>query len=224
VKPLKVLIACERSGVFRDAFLALGHDAISCDLFPTESPGPHHEGDVRPLLRERWDLVIAHPVCRFLTNAGAKHLYVGGRRYNPDGSENRMCPDRVKGAAEGAAFFNDCLNANAARIAVENPIMHWLAKALTRSDDITQTVQPWWFGDETFKATTFRLRGLPPLIPTDKLNPPKAGTDEHKAWSWVHRMSPGPERERLRSQSQPGIAMAAALQWGGDARSMERVA
>ena len=128
------------------------------------------------------------------------------------------------GAAEGAAFFNECLNANADMVAVENPIMHWLAKALTRSDDITQTVQPWWFGDETFKATTFRLRGLPPLVATDKLNPPKAGTDEHKAWSWVHRMSPGPDREKMRSATQPGIARAMALQWGGDIRVKEAAA
>jgi hypothetical protein len=212
---MKVLIACERSGIVRDAFIALGHDAISCDLFATERAGPHHQGDVRPLLRKRWDLVIAHPVCRFMTNAGARHLYVGRKRYNEDGTENRLCSKRVIGVAEGADFFNECLNANADKVAVENPIMHWLAKSLTRSDDITQTIQPWWFGDETFKATTFRLRGLPILVATDKLDPPKAGTDEHKAWSWVHRMSPGPDRERLRSETQPGIAMALALQWGG---------
>jgi hypothetical protein len=218
---MKVLIACERSGIVRDAFIALGHNAMSCDLFPTERPGPHHQGDVRPLLRERWDLVIAHPVCRYLTNAGARHLYVGRKRYNDDGAESRLCSERVIGAAEGADFFNECLNANADMVAVENPVMHWLAKSLTRSKDITQTIQPWWFGDETFKATAFRLRGLPPLAATNKLNPPKAGTDEHKAWSWVHRMPPGPDRERLRSQTQPGIAIALALQWGGDIRVKE---
>jgi len=191
---------------------------------PSDAPGPHYQGDVRPLLRERWDLVIAHPVCRYLTNAGAKHLYVGGKRYNLDGTENPMCCDRVAGAANGAALFNDCLNANAETVAVENPVMHWLAKALTRSNDVTQTVQPWWFGDETFKATAFRLRGLPMLSPTDKLVPPKAGTDEHKAWSWVHRMPPSANREKLRSITQPGIALAMAMQWGGDVRSMRAVA
>lgn len=211
---MNVLIACERSGVVRDAFIERGYNAMSCDLHPTDKNGPHHQGDVRPLLKMRWDLVIAHPVCRYLTNAGAKHLYVGGKRYNAEGFENPMCTERVKGVAEGAAFFNECHGANSEFVGTENPIMHWLAKSLTKSADITQTVQPWWFGDETFKATTFRLKNLPLLVPTDKLTPPKAGTDEHKAWSWVHRCSPGPERERIRSQTQPGIARALAQQWG----------
>ena len=211
---MRVLVACERSGRVRDAFLARGHDAISCDIMPTDIPGPHIQGDVRPYLRERWDMVIAHPECTFLTNAAAKHLYVGQRRFNPDGTENPLCPERVSKCAEAAAFFLECLNANAPRVAVENPVMHWLAIALTRTNDARQTVQPWWFGDRTFKATTFRLRGLGPLAPTDKLSPPKAGTDEHKRWSWVFRCPPGPDRSRIRAQTQPGVAAAIADQWG----------
>lgn len=211
---MRILVACEYSGVVRDAFRALGHDAVSCDLLPTERPGPHHRGDVRPLLREPWDMVIAFPTCRYLTNAGARHLYIGKRRWNLDGSENPLDLDRVAECVEGARFFMECLNANAPRVAVENPVMHELAIRFTSTADPRQTVQPWWFGDETFKATTFRLRGLPPLSPTDKLTPPKPGTEAHKRWSWVHRMPPGPDREKKRSLMHPGLAAAMAEQWG----------
>lgn len=169
---MRVLVACERTGRVRDALLARGHDAISCDIEPTDVPGPHIQGDVRPLLKERWDMVIAHPECTYLANSAAKHLYVGQRRWNPDGTENPLDPERVRECAEAAAFFLECLNANAPRVAVENPVMHWLAIALTRTSDPKQTVQPWWFGDRTFKATTFRLRGLKPLRETNRLVPP----------------------------------------------------
>lgn len=212
---LRVLVACEYSGMVRDAFRALGHDAMSCDLEPSERPGPHHQGDVRPLLREPWDLVVAHPVCRYLTNAGALHLYEGRRRYNEDGSENRLDLDRIEAAVIGARLFRECLDANAPCVAVENPVMHDFARRLTWSPHPSQTVQPWWFGDETFKATTFRLRGLPPLEPTNKLTPPgkRENPEEHKRWSWVHRMPPGPTREKERSRMHPGMAKAMAEQW-----------
>lgn len=188
---------------------------MSCDLLPTEKPGPHHQGDVRPLLQERWDLVIAHPECRYLTNAGAKHLYQGMRRFNEDGTENPMNLDRVSGLVDGAKMFMACLNANAEAVAVENPIMHDLARRMTFSGDPQQTVQPWWFGDRMFKATTFRLRNLKPLRETDRLAPPASGTEEWKRWSWVHRMPPGPDRSKLRSKLSEGLAAAMADQWGG---------
>jgi hypothetical protein len=113
---------------------------------------------------------------------------------------------------EGAKFFKLCLEANAPKVAVENPIMHELAAALvgTRA---TQFVQPWWFGEKMFKATGFHLQGLPKLVPTNKLTPPKPGSDEHKTWSWVHRMPPGPDREEKRSETAQGIADAIAEQW-----------
>lgn len=207
------LIACERSGRIRDAFLNRGIDAVSCDLEETRSPGPHIKGDVTPLLRKRWSGVISHPVCRYLTNAGAKHLYVGAKRYNDDGTENPMDTQRVWSCVEAAKFFKLCLEANSDKIAVENPIMHELAAELvgTRA---TQFVQPWWFGEKMFKATGFHLQGLPELVPTNKLEPPKPGTDEHKKWSWVHRMPPGPDREEKRSETAQGIADAIAEQWG----------
>lgn len=207
------LIACERSGRIRDAMLARGIDAVSCDLEPTRSPGPHIQGDVTPLLQKRWTGVIAHPPCTYLTNAGAKHLYVGAKRFNADGSESPMATARVWNCVAGAKFFKACLSANAQMVAVENPIMHELAAELvgTRA---TQFVQPWWFGEPMFKATGFHLRGLPDLAPTRKLTPPKPGTDEHKRWSWIHRMPPGPDRVERRSETAHGIAEAIAEQWG----------
>jgi len=206
------LIACECSGAIRDAMIARGIDAVSCDLKPTRSLGPHIEGDVTEVLRKRWAGVVAHPVCKFLTNAGAKHLYVGGKRYNPDGSERPMVTERVWNCVEGAKFFKLCMAANAPKVAVENPIMHELAAELVGCR-ATQFVQPWWFGERMFKATGFHLRGLPALKATNKLTPPKPGTDEHKEWSWVHRMSPGPDREEKRSNTAKGIANAIAEQW-----------
>jgi hypothetical protein len=102
-------------------------------------------------------------------------------------------------------------------VAVENPVMHKHARARIPGLCKPQTVQPWWFGDPAFKATGWYLRQLPPLEPTRKLTPPRPGTAEHKAWSAVHRAPPGPERWKFRSRSFPGMAEAAALQWGGHA-------
>lgn len=206
------LIACEQFGHIRDAILAKGIDAVSCDIMPTRNPGPHIQGDVTPLLQKRWAGVIAHPDCTYLTNAGAKHLYIGGRRFNEDGTENPMDPQRVWNCVDGAAFFKACMNANAEKVAVENPIMHKLAAALV-GVRATQFVQPWWFGAKMFKATGFHLRGLPRLVPTNKLTPPKPGTEEHKKWSWVFRMPPGYDRAAKRSETAQGIADAIAEQW-----------
>lgn len=200
------LIACECSGKIRDAMLARGIDAVSCDLKDTRSPGPHIKGDALEQIGRRWSGVIAHPVCRRLTNAGAKHLYVDGLKVN--GPDPVMWDDMRK----GAAFFNAFKKANAPRIAIENPIPHCHARALIGAP--TQYVQPWWFGDPFFKTTGWWLYGLPPLTPTNKLTPPKPGTEEHKRWSAVHREPPGPDREERRSQTYPGHAAAIAEQWG----------
>lgn len=200
------LIACERSGRIRDAMLAAGIDAVSCDLEPTRSPGPHIQGDALEQIERRWAGVIAHPVCRYLTNAGAKHLYLGMNKSNGPN------PERFELMRKGAAFFNAFKRANAPLIAIENPIPHCHARALIGPP--TQYVQPWWFGDPFFKATGWWLFGLPPLVPTNKLTPPKPGTDEHKRWSAVHREPPGPDREERRSETYPGLAAAIAAQWG----------
>ena len=199
------LIACERSGVVRDAMLAQGIDAVSCDLLPTRAPGPHIVGNALDQIERRWAGVIAHPVCKFLTNAGAKHLYIGGNKANGPSLA------RWEAMREGAAFFNCFKRANAPLIAIENPIPHCHARALIGAP--SQYVQPWWFGEEQLKATGWWLYGLPLLVPTNKLTPPKPGTDEHKRWSVVHRMPPGPDREELRSQTLPGPARAIATQW-----------
>ena len=200
------LIACERSGAIRDAMIARGIDAVSCDLEPTRAPGPHIVGDALEQITRRWAGVIAHPVCRYLTNAGSKHLYAGMRK------ENGINAERWADMQKAAAFFNAFKTANAPRIAIENPIPHCHSRALIGAP--SQYVQPWWFGDPAFKATGWWLYGLPRLTATNRLTPPKPGTDEHKRWSFIHRMPPGPDREEKRSETFPGHAAAIADQWG----------
>ena len=206
----RVLIACEESGVMRRAFAAIGHDAWSCDLQPARDGSNRHiRGDVRDHLGDGWDLlIVAHPPCTRLCNSGVRWL-----SSPPPG---RTLASMWAELDEGAALFSDCWNAPVPRIAVENPVMHKHAKARLPADlPKPQIVQPWWFGDQAFKATGFYLRGLPPLVATDRLDPPKLGTDDHKRWSAIHRASPGPTRSRDRSATFPGIAAAAAAQWGG---------
>lgn len=202
---MRVLVACEYSGRVRDAFLARGHDAMSCDLLPTEVPGPHYQGDVRDVLDDGWDLMVAHPECTRLTNAGVRWLKVP-----PPG---RSLAEMWRDLFEGAAFYKLLRDAPIPRKAIENPVMHCHAREIIQPGP-RQIVQPWWFGDPYFKATGFELIGLPPLVATNRLTPPKSGTDEHKAWSAVHRASPGPDRWKERSRSFPGMAAAMADQWG----------
>lgn len=207
---MKVLVACECSGVVRRAFREQGHDAWSCDLKPSEDNSPFHlQGDARPLLTGEWDLLIAHPVCRRLTNADVRWLDTP-----PPGRTREEMWEELR---EGAALFSAFWNAPIERVAVENPIMHRHARALIENFEPPHVVQPWWFGDKTFKATGWTLRKLPRLTPTDRLTPPKPGTEEHKQWSWVHRMPPGPDREAARSRFHPGMAAAMAAQWGATA-------
>jgi len=186
---MKVLVACEFSGIVRDAFLAAGHDAMSCDLLPSETDGPHHQGDVRPLLREAWDLVIAHPPCTYLANSGVRWLH-----------DDRH-PGRWDDMIAAAGFFRECLDANAPRVAVENPVVHGHAGL----PQMTQSVQPWQFGHGECKRICLWLRGLPDLIPTRVV----AGRDQR-----VHRMPPGPDRQKERSRFFKGVAEAMADQWG----------
>jgi len=229
VHPLKVLIGCETSGIVRRAFQELGHDVWSCDLLPADDGSNRHiVCDIRELLNEGWDLLaVMHPPCTRLCNSGVRWL-----KEPPTNAPNEATPmerEVWKSLSreqkllimwrlldEGAALFSDCWNAPIERVAVENPVMHRYAKERIRNYyKAAQTVQPWHFGDPTFKATSFYLRGLPPLVATNRLVPPKAGTDEHKRWSVVHRASPGADRWKIRSQTSPGIADAMAIQWGG---------
>lgn len=192
---MRVLIACERSGVFRRAFRERGHDAWSCDLVPADDGSPHHViGDALPLLSDGWDMLIAHPPCTRLCNSGVRWL-----------SERDLWQDM----REAAAFFLAFLNAPVARVAVENPVMHGHARRIVgRGPDFT--CQPWQFGDDYKKRTCWWTRGLPPLRPTSHL-------DGSTARAEAHRCPPGPDRARIRSQSYPGMAAAAADQWGGNA-------
>lgn len=206
---MKALVACECSGIFRDALISLGVDAMSCDLKPCERPGPHYQGDVRDVLGDGWDLLIAHPVCTRLTNAGAKHLYVGMNR------ENGREPGKWIEMEEGAAFFRMFDRADHIPFrAVENPIPHrWAVKAMGRP--ASQYVQPWWFGDPFFKMTGWWLTNLPKWRRQRALElaPPRPGTAEHKRWSRVHLMPPGPQRATERSRSHPAMAEHLVRHW-----------
>jgi hypothetical protein len=194
----------------RQAFAALGHDVWSCDLLPAEDGSNRHiVGDVRDYLNDGWDfLAVMHPPCTRLCNSGVRWL-----KEPPPG---RTLDEMWAELEEGAALFSACWNAPIELVAVENPVMHRYAKdRIVNYQPATQTVQPWWFGDPAFKATSLYLKGLPALVPTNKLTPPRPGTAEHKAWSKVHRASPGPDRWKERSRTFPGLAAACAEQWGG---------
>lgn len=194
---MRVLVACEFSGIVRDAFAAKGHDAWSCDILPTEGSSSHHiECNVLNVLDSNWDLIIAHPPCTYLANSGVRWLY-------RQGTKDKV-PERWKSMQEGAAFFKALLDAPAPKVAVENPIIHCHAKELIgRGPD--QTVQPWWFGHGETKATCLWLKGLPLLEPTDIVDGRKPR---------VHHASPGPERWKERSRTMKGLAEAMAQQWG----------
>lgn len=189
---MRVLVACEFSGVVREAFRARGHDAMSCDRQPSELPGPHVQDDVTAMLREPWDLVIAHPPCTYLANSGARWLV-----------DN---PERWLLMEAAARFFRRCLDANAPRVAVENPIMHRHGRRAAGIGRPDCSIQPWQHGHGEIKRTCFWLRGLSPLRPTNIVS----GREPR-----VHHMGPGPERKRERSRTLPGIAAAMATQWGG---------
>lgn len=196
---MRVLIACEYSGVERDAFIAAGHDAMSCDLLPTDQPGPHYQGSVLDLLNEPWDLVIVHPPCTYLANSGVRWLYTN--------------PTRWQDMLEGAAFFRTMFSFNSPRIAVENPVQHKWAKLAHGMGEPSQTVQPYEYGHPETKRTALWLRGLPPLTATDDVRAEMA-TLPKSVSNRIHYASPGPDRWKARSTSYPGIAQAMADQWG----------
>lgn len=203
-----MLVACEFSGIVRDAFTERGHDAMSCDLLDSETPGEHYKGDVLDvLLTDSFDLIVAHPPCTYLNRAG--YFWCNHPDSAPGVVPLKGTP-RKDAMRKAANFFRMFLMEDAPRICIENPqpIIH---AGLPRS---TQTVQPHMFGHPEFKATCFWLKGLPPLVPTNQLKLPEKGTDEYKSWSKVHRMTPGPNRWKERSRFFPGIAAAMADQWG----------
>lgn len=184
---MRVLVACEFSGIVRDAFIAWGHDAWSCDLLPSERPGPHLQIDVRYLLHDGWgfDLMIAHPPCTYLAVSGAR-WFVGKQKEQEAALE----------------FVRRLLDAPIPRIALENPVS--VISSRIRKPD--QIIQPWMFGHGEVKATCLWLKGLPKLEPTEVVN----GRSPR-----VHHATPSPDRWKERSRTLPGIARAMAEQWGG---------
>jgi hypothetical protein len=197
---VKVLIACESSGVVRSAFRERGHNAWSCDLLPADDGSEFHfQCDFREVTGRDWDFVGYHVDCRVMANSGVRWL-----------TDN---PERWKELEAAAEMFNLALR-DPRKGYVENSIMHEHAKKLIAWDK-SQIVHPWWFGDPYFKSTCLWLRGgLDNLWPTKKLTPPAPNTEEWKKWNMVHRATPGPLRWKIRSRTFPGVAAAMADQWG----------
>jgi hypothetical protein len=193
---MKILVACEYSGAVRDAFRALGHDAISCDLLPSVAPGPHHQGDVLPLLEQKWDMVISFPPCTDLACSGAKHF--AAKR--ADGRQQRSIE-----------FFMRFADAPQNRLAIENPV--GIMSSVWRKPD--QIIQPWQFGHEATKTTCLWLKNLPALTPTAIVckgaRHITSGGKSLPAW---YNLPPSPDRWKIRSATFPGIAAAMATQWG----------
>jgi hypothetical protein len=199
VARMRVLIACEYSGAVRDAFIAQGHDALSCDLLPTDAPGPHYQGDVRDVLEMGWDLMIAHPPCKYLSVSGMHWTRRGLR--DPQLTEDAL------------DFVRLLLAAPIPRIALENPVS--IISSRIRKPD--QIISPHQFGHDASKKTCLWLKGLPPLRPT-QLVPPRI-VNGRQRWgnqtdSGQNRLSPSPDRWKLRSETYSGIAAAMADQWG----------
>lgn len=216
---MRVLVACETSGIVRNAFLDRGHDAWSCDLLPSDDGSNRHiRGDARDLLDDGWDLLmVAHPPCTRLCRSGRRWMSGAGKWTEPRQlPKGRTLDDMRAEFEEGVSIFTACWEAPIDRVAIENPEMNDLARDRMPADlPRPQMVQPFWFGEPAYKGTGWYLRGLPLLSATDLLPEPERGSDEWKRWNAVHRMPPGPDRTRLRSRSFPGMMVAAADQWGG---------
>lgn len=185
---MRVLIGCESSGTVRDAFIRGGHEAMSCDLLDTDSPGPHYKGDVFDVIDYPWDLAIFHPECTHLSVSGARHF-----------AEKRMDGRQQS----GVSFFMRIVRASAhiPKVAIENPVC--IMSSLYRKPD--QIIQPWMFGHGETKATCLWLKGLLPLAPTDVVE----GREQR-----IHRLPPSADRWKERSKTFRGVADAMANQWG----------
>lgn len=194
---MKVLIACEYSGTVRDAFVAKGHEAVSCDLLPSDVPGPHYEGHIFDILHQDWDLMIAHPPCTYLTISANKWF-----KDQPERKSGALVGKARRDAREEAIeFFMDLMNSGIPKIAIENPI--GVLSSRYRKPD--QVLQPWMFGHGETKATCLWLKNLPKLQPTDIVE----GREQR-----LHKLSPSEDRWKIRSVTFKGIAEAMADQWG----------
>ncbi|MDH1069537.1 hypothetical protein N5B96_08575 [Acinetobacter johnsonii] len=202
---MKILIACEKSGTVRDAFIKLGHDAISCDMQPSDSDfGPHYQGDVRDLLDYPFDMMIAHPPCTHIAVSGAtwfKEKVQDGRQY------------------AAVSFFMMLAKSTIPRIAIENPVC--IMSSLWRKPD--QIIQPWQFGDEAQKTTCLWLKGLPPLKHTNIVDKGEfVVSPSGKRMPKWYSNAKFSDRSNIRSKTFQGIADAMAMQWGGDVRQGEQ--
>lgn len=191
---MKILVACEYSGRVRDAFIARGHDAWSCDILPSDTPGPHIQADVSKYLDAGWDMMIAFPPCTHLASSGA-----------------RWWANKEAEQADAKAFFMRLANANIPRIAIENPV--GLMSTAWRKPD--QSIQPWMFGHEATKTTCLWLKNLPHLTPTKIVGKgSRHVTKSGKSLPTWYNLPPSPDRGKIRSLTFQGIANAMAEQWG----------
>lgn len=191
---MRVLVACEFSGIVRQAFINKGHDAISCDLLPSELEGPHYKGDVRNILADGWDLMIAHPPCT--------HLAVSGSRW---------FKNKKKEQEEALAFVQLLMDAPIEKICIENPVS--IISSRIRKPD--QIIQPWWFGEDASKKTCLWLKNLPALKETNRLPGDNKTRRGNQTPTGQNKLGPAPDRWKERSRTYKGIARAMAEQWGG---------
>lgn len=195
---MRVLVACEYSGIVRDAFIRGGHDAMSCDLLPTDAPGPHYQGDVFDVIDGCWDLMIAHPPCTDLAVSGAAWF-----------KEKRMDGRQ----AASISFFMKLIKSDIPMIAVENPVC--IMSSIYRKPD--QIIQPYMFGHTETKATCLWLKGLPALKPTDDVKQKTMELPEKERMR-LHYLPPSADRWKERSKTFQGVAEAMADQWGGSSQ------
>ena len=193
---MKILVACEESQAVTIELRKLGHEAYSCDVLPCSGGHPewHLQQDVIPLLQEKWDMIIAFPPCTYLSNAGARHLYPGGK----------LNKERYKKGLEGKKLFMAIYNANCPKIAIENPTPSKIYELPEKS----QVIQPYQFGHPYSKRTQLWLKGLPLLKPTNIV---EVESSCRKAGNWFNKG--GKDRQKNRSKTFPGIAKAMAEQW-----------
>lgn len=196
---MRVLVACEYSGAVRNAFIKAGHEALSCDILPTDQPGPHYQGDVRDILYDGWDLMVAHPPCTYLS--------VSGMHWTKRGLRD---PQLTEDALE---FVQLLLDAPIEKIALENPVS--VISSRIRKPD--QIINPWQFGHDASKKTCLWLKNLPLLVPTNIIEP--RIIDGKKRWgnqtdSGQNKLAPSDDRWKIRSETYAGIAAAMAEQWG----------
>lgn len=217
---MKVLVACEYSGRVRDAFIAKGHDAMSCDLLPTDAPGPHYQGNVSDIINKGWDLMIAHPPCTYLT-CSAERAYNDPDfdKYPGVGHHQKVKPGTLVGAErreareEAIEFVERLLSVDIPMIALENPI----GVLSRRIGKPAQLIQPYEYGDDASKRTCLWLKGLPQLKPTNYVQPRYVNGKprwSNQTDSGQNRESPNPDRWKTRSTTWQGWADAMAEQWG----------